>query len=376
MARRGNKEGSIYRRGDGRWAATVTGQEGKRKTYYAKSRAEVGSKLLAAQRALSDGLPLGREHLTLGRFLEDWLENSARPALRPRTFDSYRMIVRQHLEPALGNIRLVRLTPEAVQRYLKDKQESGLSARTVQYHHAVLRRALVQAERWGRVARNVAKLVSPPRVIRPEVRPPTVEQAQAFLRGVRGDRLQAIYAVALGLGLRQGEVLGLTWPDIDLDARTLSIRQTLQRYERAYHLDEPKTLRSRRTVALPPAIVEALKAHRIQQLKERLAAGASWKGDEWHLVFTTEMGEPLCGNVVTHHFQETLDRLELPRWRFHDCRHAAATFMLAQGVPLRVAMEILGHSNITVTANTYSHVLPQLQREATEKVGAALFGES
>lgn len=119
----------------------------------------------------------------------------------------------------------------------------------------------------------------------------------------------------------------------------------------------------------------ALKAHRVQQLKEHLIAGTSWKGDEWRLVFTTEMGEPLSGNVVTHHFHKMLDRLELPRWRFHDCRHAAASFMLAQGVPLRVAMEILGHSNITVTANTYSHVLPQLQREATEKVGAALFGD-
>jgi len=376
-SRRGNSEGSIYERADGRWTASIdlgySGGRRRRKAFYGATRREVADKLTAALRARQQGLPIVGERLTLAAFLTRWLEDSARPTLRPRTFASYKMIVDHHLTPAFGRLPLAKLAPDAVQRYLNDKRASGLSARSVQYHHAVLRRALNQAERWGLVPRNVARLVSPPRVEHPEPQPLTPEQARAFLAAVSEDRLAALYALALGLGARQGELLALTWADVDLAGHTVSIRRTLQRYDGDWHLDPPKTERSRRTIALPASLVEMLRAHRSRQIEERLRAGPAWQGEKWgDLVFANEIGEPLAGTQLTRRFQAVLAALGLPRQRFHDLRHAAATFMLSEGVSLRTTMELLGHSTIAVTANTYSHVLPELQRDATERVSALL----
>ena len=336
----------------------------------------MAEKLRRAQTALAQGLPLAGERQTVGQYLARWLDESAWPTLRPRTFDSYRMICERHLIPALGRTRLVKLGPEAIQRYMNKKREAGLSARTVQYHHAVLRRALGQAERWGLVPRNAARLVSPRRVQRPEVRPLTPEQARNFLNAVRGDRLEALYVLAMATGMRQGELLGLSWEDVDLDAATLAVRATLQRHDGEYHRSEPKTQTSRRTLALPPAVTTALRPHHDRQDFERLRAGAGWTGNAWDLVFATEAGGPLYGTAITRRFQQALQVAGLPRQRFHDLRHAAATFMLSQGVPLKVTQTVLGHSQIAVTANTYSHVMPELQRDAAERVGALLWAES
>ncbi|HEV8574410.1 MAG TPA: site-specific integrase, partial [Dehalococcoidia bacterium] len=293
--------------------------------------------------------------------------------LRPRTLAGYTSIVERHLIPALGRIRLRKLQPADIDAYLNRLVGSGLTTRTAQYHHAVLRRALGQAERWGYVGRNVARLVTPPQVRQRQMAPLTPDQARLFLAGIAGDRTEALYAVSLSLGLRQGEALGLLWEDVDLGARTLTVQHTLQRYGGAYHLDEPKTQRSRRTVSLPTPLVDVLRRHRIRQNEERLRVGPLWAGG-WNLVFCNEIGEPLAGAEVTRRFQRTLAALGLPRQRFHDLRHAAATFLIAQAVPLRVVMEILGHSTISVTADTYGHVAIEVQREATDRTAALLFG--
>lgn len=371
--RRANGEGSIFRRKDGRWAASAL-VAGERRSFYGRSREEAASKLLTALTARRDGMPLPRETQKLAAFLESWLE-TAKANVRPLTFKSYAEIVRLHVAPVLGKVVLARLTPQQVQGMLTRKLAGGLSARRVQYIHAVIRAALGQAERWGLVARNVAKLVKPPRVRYPEVKPLTTTEARSFLEAVRGDRLEALYAVALALGLRQGEVLGLSWDDIDLAAGTLAVRHTLQRHNGDYHLLETKTMRSRRTIALAMPLLAAIRAHRSRQLEERLRAGPVWQNDARNLVFTMETGGPLYGGAVTRHFQAILERAGLPRQRFHDLRHAAASFMLAQGVPLRVVMEVLGHSQIAVTANIYAHVAGELQREATERVSALLWAE-
>ncbi|MDA1258030.1 MAG: site-specific integrase [Chloroflexi bacterium] len=378
--RRGDGEGSVFRRQDGRWVASISlGYENgkrRRKAFYADTRREVIAKKTAALRSIQQGEPLSDDSVTVGGFLTRWLNDSAKPTLRPRSFASYEMIVRRHLVPVLGASRLAKLRPAAVQAYMNAKLETGLSARSVQYHHAVLRRALNQAVRWGIVTRNVASLVSPPRVIRPEVRPLTPEQARSFLDAAAGDPMEHLYALALALGLRQGEALGLVWDDIDLDAGTLSVRRTLQRYGGAYHLDEPKTVRSRRTIGMPVQLVTVLRDRRRRQLEDRVKAGPIWNGDDWDLVFTNEIGEPLYGGTVTRRFQALLKSSGLPRQKFHDLRHATASFMLAQMVPMRVVMEVLGHSQIHVTMDTYAHVMPDLQRDATERVSATIFGAS
>ena len=199
---------------DGRWVGSVTvGYEDgkqKRKYFYAKTRKAVQHKLTKALSDQQKGLPVAfNDRLTVGQFLDDWLENSAKLSLRPRTFQRYEQLVRVHLKPELGRIALTKLTPQDVQRYINLKLQEGLSARTVDFSRAVLRSALNQALRWGMVSRNVATLAQPPRNKRPEIEPLTPDEAQALLAAVSGDRLEALYAVAIAIGLRQGEILGL-----------------------------------------------------------------------------------------------------------------------------------------------------------------------
>jgi integrase len=374
--KRGNNEGSVYKRSDGRWVACITlgytkGRR-QRKTVMAATKREATQKLAQLQQAAEQGLGLAPDP-TLADFLRKWLAESAPRTLRPRTLAGYTSIVDRHLIPALGRIRLRKLQPADIDGYLNRVVSGGLTTRTAQYHHAVLRRALGQAERWGYVGRNVARLVTSPQVRQRHMTPLTPDQARLFLAGIAGDRTEALYAVSLSLGLRQGEALGLTWEGVDLDARTLAVRHTLQRYDGAYHLDEPKTERSRRTISLPAPLADVLRRHRVRQNEERLRAGPLWAG-EWNLVFCNEIGRPLVAAEVTRRFQRTLAALQLPRQRFHDLRHAAATFLIAQGVPLRIVMEILGHSTISVTADTYGHIALEVQRDATDRTAALLFG--
>ena len=375
MTRRGANEGTIRQRKDGRWEARVivTESSGRRvrRSLLGRTRAIVAAKLAEAQRAESIGLPAASARMTTADYLASWLE-AIEPRIRPRTYESYELIVRVHLAPGLGHHPLPRLSPPAVQAFLNARTRDGCSPRTVAYIRAVLRQALGQAERWGLVSRNVARLAEPPRVPRREVRPLDPAQARAFLAAIRGDRHEALYLVALGVGLRQGELLGLSWPDVDLDAGTLRVRQALQRIKGGLILVEPKSATSHRTVALPAVVAEALRAHRIRQLEERLASGGRWPDDPRDLVFLSTVGTPLDGVAVTRRFQALLADAGLPRQRFHDLRHACASLLLAQGVAPRVVMETLGHSQISLTMNTYSHVVPQLGRAAAERMDEAL----
>lgn len=408
--KRGLNEGSIFQRDDGRWAAVIHigWRNGKRhrKYFYAATRREVKGHLTAALLAHQQGLPVALERQTVREFLQHWLEECVRSSVRPRTFVSYSQLVNVHILPDLGHIVLSKLSPQDVQTFLNEKlrarrgnlsklaqpptekpasnqklaarplehaQEAKavtLSPRTVQYVHAVLRRALGQGVKWNLVARNVATLVNPPRVRRPEVQPLAPDEARRLLNVVEDDRLAALYSVALALGLRQGEALGLRWLDIDLDAGTLTVRNALQRIDGKLQLVEPKTSKSRRTVALPDVAVAAIRAHRVKQLQERLVAGSRWH--DMGLVFTSTIGTPLDGRNVTRHFQKLLRDAGLPRQRFHDLRHTCASLLLAQGVHPRVVMEILGHSQIQLTMNIYSHVIPQLQHEAAGKMDSLL----
>lgn len=376
MNRRGQHEGNVYRRADGRWEARLQlgYADGRRvrRSFYSKTRAEVIQRLSQAQRQLHDGYAPRDERLTVERYLTEWLAESVKPRVRPSTYRSYEMLVRQHLVPDLGRQPLAKLTAAQVQALLNRKLAAGLSPRSVHHVRAVLRRALNQAVRWGLVARNVATLVDAPLVPRFEVAAMSPEQAKAFLSAVSGDRLEALYTAALATGLRQGELLGLRWADVDLDHGELNVRHALQRIDGTLQLVQPKTNLSRRRVALAAIAVGALRRRRTQQLQERLFAGSLWQESDF--VFTTVAGAPLDGVNVTHHLQDVLHRAHLPRMRFHDLRHACATLLLAQGVHPRVVMETLGHSQISLTMNTYSHVIPALQRDAADRIDDALGG--
>lgn len=381
MAKRGNSEGSIYRRRDGRWAASVdlghADGRRRRKAFYGRTRQEVAHKLQAAQRALADGLPLASQKQTVGGFLEVWLRDSAARKVRPRTLQRYGEIVKIHLIPRLGHIRLSRLTPADVERTMNAALGDGASPRSAAHMRAVLRTALNVAMRWGILGRNVASLAGPPHVPEREIRPLSRSDARTILEAVRGDRLEALFTVGLALGLRQGEALGLRWADVDLEAGTLSVQRSLQRVDGGWLFLEPKTTRSRRTVPLPGPVTAALREHRARQLQERLSLGPAWQGETWgDLVFTDEAGGPLSGFHVSRRFKALLAVAGLPQMRYHDLRHGAASLMAAQGVPARVAMEILGHSQISTTMNVYVHVAPELGRDAADRIGAALWGKS
>jgi integrase len=377
MTRRGPHEGSIYQRAnDGRWAGTVSiGYEGGRrvrKHVMGRSRAEVKDKMAALMRAHEEKRPIPDQREKVGPFLRRWLDEVAKPTLRASTYKSYDDLLVAHLIPGLGRIALAKLTPAEVQSFLNQKLAGGLSPRRVQYIHAVLRRALVTAEKWGMVSRNVAKLVDPPRVPKHEISPLTPEQAKALIETSADDRHRALWITALGTGMRQGELLGLRWEDVDLDAGRLRVRHSLANVDGELTLLEPKTDRSRRTVLLAEAVVTALRAHRTRQKMERMMAGSRWV-DSGH-VFSTLHGTPYHAATITRAFKAALTRAGLPTCRFHDLRHAAATFLLAQGMTLEDVKNLLGHSSITLTSNTYGHVLEQRQRQVARAMDAVLSG--
>lgn len=336
-----------------------------------ETRREANARLKELQEALSASTPGMAARITVGEWLREWLAKEI--DVKPRTAAGYQQVVEQHLTPAFGRVRLRELSTRHVRDYREAKRMKGLSPRTVQYHLGILRHALRVAESHSLVERNVARLVTSPTVGRHEIVPLTPGECATFLAAVRGERLEPLYKLAMFSGLRQSELLGLTWGDIDFSAGTLRVSRTLQRYAKAFHLDEPKTEKSRRVIALPAPVLEALRAQRTRQLEERLEAGPAWEGC-WDLVFLTENGRPLLGTFVTRSFQAVLKRAGLPHVRFHDLRHGAATYLLAAGVELKTISEILGHSQIHVTANTYAHVMIELKRDAADKLGAVLFG--
>jgi integrase len=368
MSKRGNGEGSVTQLADGRWQARVS-QNGTRKAYYGRTREEAAGRLVDAMADVRKGLPLPNERQTVGLFLDRWLTEIVGPTVRPKTLRFYTQMVRGHLIPGLGKHPLAKLTPQQVQAFLNRKSADGLSPRTVAHLRTVLRTALGQALKWSLVARNVAALADPPRVPERELTPLSPAEARQLLSAVREDRLEALFYVALGLGLRQGEALGLRWDDVDFEQQTLRIARNLQYVEGRFQFLEPKTKRSRRTIPLPPVVTEALRTHRVRQLEERLSA-PRW--DDPSLVFASSVGTPLEGVKVTRRLQRTLKQAGLPRQTFHDLRHAAASILAAQGVPARTAMEILGHSDIRTTMNLYTHIAQDLMRDAAERMNSAL----
>jgi integrase len=373
--RRGHNEGAIYQRKDGRWAGSVNlgWEDGKRKrkTVYALTRAEVAARVNALLADKNLGKPITSDRRTLASLLSEWLEDSIKPNVRPKTYWSFEQVVRTHLNPGLGSHKLAKLTPQIVQRFVNSKSASGLSPRTVQYMLAVLRRALRSAAKAGEVHQNVALLVDTPTVPQPEIEPYDEREARTLLAAVKGDRLEAIYTIAIGLGLRRGEALGLRWIDVDIDRGSLSVRQQLQRVGGELVFSVPKTAKSTRTLPLPAVLAESLSAHRAKQNQERLLAGPRWHDSG--LVFTTKKGTPIEPRNLDRHFHAMREHAGLRHQRFHDLRHAAGSILIAQGVHSRVVQDILGHSTAAMT-NRYTHVVEQSVQDAARRMNVALGG--
>jgi integrase len=374
---RANNEGSVYQVRDNLWAAAITippdatSPTGKprRKVLYAKTRKEAFDKLTEAlhnvqHNRVASYTPSG----SLGDYIVRWLETSARPRIRPTTYVGYEVCVRVHILPALGQIPLNKLTPQHVQSFLADRERAGKSPRTIQYAHTILKSALTQAVKWGLLDRNVAALVDGRRVQHDEIHPLTPDQSQIFLQAIKGERMEALYVLAIGLGLRKGELLGLRWSDIDFERHKLTVRTTTQRIEGKVRLLEPKTKASRRSINLPKFVEQALLQHRERHQKERTHL---YPTDTLDLVFPTTNGTPTEPRNLSTQFARLLTRLAplgVPRIRFHDLRHSMASLMMSQGVPIKVISEILGHTKINITLDIYGHLYDHQRQEAAQKL--------
>jgi integrase len=376
--RRGHGEGSIYRQSDGRWSAAITLENRKRKVLYGKTRREVQDKLKQALHEQQQGTLITTPQQTVAHFLQDWLENSQKQSLRPRSYERYEEMVRLHIIPGLGRHQLLKLTGQHLQAFYTKKVKEGLSPTTVIGLHNVLHKALDTAVKWNLVARNVCDVVDPPRKIRHEIQPLMLEQVKKLLEVARSHPYEALYVLALATGMRRGELLGLKWQDINFATGTLQVQRILSRVPRTmrsengetYEEAEPKTQKSRRSVTIAAFAIEALKHHRERQLQAKAQAGHDWQ--EQGYVFCTSIGTHLLPNDVLEQLKILLKKAGLPAIRFHDLRHSAATLLFSQGVHPKVVQELLGHSDISMTMDIYSHMLPTMQQEAMNKLNEAL----
>ncbi len=373
MAKRGNGEGSITRRKDGLYMArytvqTVTGP--KRKALYGKTRGEVSEKLTKAMADRDGGFVFEGEERTLAAFLDGWLEGSVRGSVKSSTYESYERVIRNHLKPGLGRRKLKALAPDQVQHFYRVKLDAGLASGTVRLMHAVLNRALDQAVRWGVIGRNVCKATTPPQPNPEEIKPLDTESAKRLLEAACGNRLEALYVVAVTAGLRIGELLGLKWEDLDGNAGVLLVRRTKSQAKTGPTFTTPKNGKGR-SIKLTRQAVEALKAHKAAQNAERLRTGDLWQDNG--LVFCTQGGRPLdFHNLRVASFKPLLVRAGLPHMRFHDLRHTCATLLLSRGHHPKLVQELLGHASVALTLDRYSHVLPGMGDQTAAAMEAAL----
>jgi integrase len=361
--------GSVFRRkSDGRWVAQIsTGPRGSRRMTVRFSPKDDNTRRAAL--ALLDDMrrlvqpPTSGGRMTVGQYLRQWLDTAGKRSLKASTWRTYDVALRLHIEPALGNITLARLTPEHVDTWLAglDLEPKG-QRNTLGFLGRVLDVALDR----GYVLRNSARLVEPPRSVHSEPATLAPDQARSLMLAVQGDRLEALWLTALGSGLRQGELLGLRWEDVDLDAAQLRVTYALARVDGAYVLDDPKTARSRRPVALPRFVVASLREHRRRQLEERLAAGGATADG---LVFLAPTGRPLNGGWVSHRWRTiaTAAGVDMP---FHGLRHSSATILRDMGVPEDVRMSRMGHATVGM-ARHYGHAT-----EGPDRVAAAALDEA
>lgn len=404
--RRANRESSVFQDEHGRWHGVVwmgtkpNGQPDRRHRT-GVTRAALIRKVRELERQRDAGTaPKARERDTVAMWLRHWLYNIAAPSVKPKTYLAYRTDVEKHLIPEIGHHQLARLEPDHVEQMHTRLLAKGLSAKSVLNAHRTLARSLKVAMMRGKLHRNVATLTTPPSVTRHDIEPLSREEARRVLLMSRSQRNGARWSVALGAGLRQGEVLGLGWNDVDLTNGILHIRWQLQRvpYEHGcvsrgqtptcggkplrcpgrrggVSYSRPKSRAGSRDVVLPAPVLEELRAHREAQLTERLTAGTEWtEGPRGGLVFCQPNGRPIDSRRDYTAWLALLEAAGVNRHRVHDARHSAATFLLEAGVDIKVVAEILGHSQSWFTRDTYQHVSQRLQTKAAEQMAATLWG--
>lgn len=360
--RRARGEGSVYfNESLERWQAQLTLPNGKKKTKTAKTQGEVKKWLLEQRKAVEDNTYTDTKDITLETFLKRYMDDVASHTLAPKSISSYQYIIDSHILPDLGKIKLTQLRPDHLQKLYSDKLTSGLSRRTVLYIHQVLHKAIGQAMKWGLVARNVTDLAEHPTNKRKAPETLSVAQVKHLLDFLKGDRLYPLYLLAVSTGMREGELLGLHWEDVDLEHGIITVRHQAQELRgEGMIIKEPKTDSSKRPIELTEKALDCLQD--LAQGKTNLSG----------LVFHTSNNTPFSQRNLIRHFHQSLDKAQLPRVKFHSLRHFTATALLQRGVHPKLVQSLLGHSTIGLTLDTYSHVIPGINRETTEKMNDIL----
>lgn len=365
--------GHIRQRNNGTWAVVIyrgPGEDGKKKYDWHTAPTEKAAEALCAEliAALNKDTYIEPSKLTVAEYLTRWLADYA-ATLAPKTCVGHRINVHRHIVPALGAMRLNRLQPLQIQSLYAQLQRQGLAPRTILYIHRTLSQALGHAVQWELLARNPAKQVPPPRTAPRDMSAIDIDQARRILALVERPLLRIAVQLALYTGLRRGEIAGLRWADINLERRELRAIHSLAHENGELVLRRTKTHRSRRTIPLPQVAVVALRQWRKQQKEWRLAMGPDYAA-EWNLILTWPDGRPVAPDWLSHEFCRFARRHGLGL-RFHDLRHAHATILLELGTHPKVVQERLGHSQIGITLDTYSHVAPTLQADAADKLDKA-----
>jgi len=359
VRRRSRGEGSLYfLESKGLWVSKITLPDGTRKVKYGKKQKDVRDHHQVLLNQLRQGIMAKDDNLTVAAFILNYMETVGKHNLRPKTMESYLSLIKMHIVPTIGKIKLVSLRPDHLQALYSQKLDSGLSHRTVHYIHSIIHKVLDQALKWGMVVRNVADLVEAPTPKRRQLTVWDREQVNKFLDYVKVNdpRFYPIYVLAIYGGFREGEILGIHRSDLNLFKGTITVNHAVQYLMgQGVVITTPKTDSSRRSVKLPASVLIILKNY-LEGLESN------------QLLFTTDSGKPINPRFLVKHFKADLANAGVPEIRFHDLRHTSATLLLSANVHPKVVQERLGHASITLTLNTYSHVMADIQDEAADKL--------
>ena len=372
--RRGNQEGSIYQKPNGKWRAQIM-LNGGRLSITTNTRSEAQDWLRKTRNQMENGLTFKGANTQFGEFLDEWL-TSAKSRLTEHSWRTYEQIIRDYICPGLGKVRLRDLNPAVIQRFYDRKVTEGLGLRTVQRTHTIIHAALNSALKLGLLGRNPDNATQPPKPKRREMKYLDAAQVKKLLETARrtGDRNYALYYLAVSTGMREGELLGLRWDDVNLDQGVLHVRFSLKRlWSGVLALQQPKTKTSVRAIKLGSQTVEILQLQKIRNSIDAEKAGKLWK--EQNFVFPSSVGTPMDPTNLIKAFRKLLRLADLPRIRFHDLRHTAASLMLNNGVDVLVASHRLGHARPSITLDVYGHLIPSMQAHAVEVLEELISGK-
>ena len=360
---RGKNEGSIHRRKNGTWRAQVS-LDGRRLSYAADTRWECQEWLKKTIGQIDDGMTFASTRITLGEFLAGWL-SSSKASKRRTTWAHYEQVTRNYVTPRLGQVRVRDLRPDQIQGLYDHLLEQGVGTYTVLKIHTLLHSALAHAVKTGVIGRNPAGLTMPPKEPSKEMKILDESQVSQMLVEARGNRLEALYHLAVVTGMRQMEMLGLKWSDLDWINQTLKVdRQLVRPAGEGIKFTQPKTRFGKRSLVLGSKTTEVMRGHYERQHEEQQVAGDKWQ--EHGLIFANHLGGPIHPRNLLRDFKSLLRDAGLPAIRFHDLRHTAASLMLNHGIPVIVVSRRLGHAKPSITLDVYGHLIPSMQAEAAQ----------